>query len=243
MTRRTPDWAMINAASYRSPQEPWPPRHGQMFFLFWIGAAFASWIGSQLITASVGFSGKPITRLDTQWIASLPSVVAALFHGWLLFSRGFRLGAWTALPAIHAAVPYFLKSAQPSALATAFGFASIATTIISTLLLVGVRRRPWLWLFVELGALVAKQLFAGLFFWRFGIADLQDLATRINQLLGLKGPILLSGVFLWTSALSAIWLASTILAGASLAWLMPPLQKEVSSDSPGQHDVKRAPLP
>jgi hypothetical protein len=176
------------------------------------------------------------------WLNAIPFVAVGLFEGWLLFTRGFRLIAWAFLPVLHLIVPYLVGrgALRTSSIANAFGFASIVTIIIATLLLNGVRQKPWLWLFIQLGTLVASQLLYALFFTTFGFPALDRLAGQINGLLHLTAPLALSGNAILTSASSGIWLLGAILAAWALAYWMPPLRKP-AVQSTGKSQVQPVP--
>jgi hypothetical protein len=219
------------------PPEPtpaaWPPREGYRFFFFWLGGSIASWVATRVLWSAVAISqGPSVTLYDQRWLTALPSVALGVWHGWLLFSPNLKLRwiVWTALPLMYAVVPYIVRSPSPLAIATTLGLTSIVTTIISSLLLNGVRRRPWLWLFILLGGLVLNQTVGAGFVTVFGMSSIDRFAAACNRLLGLSSPIALSGSFVLSSAMAGIWLATSGLAAWALAWWMTPVRKSDSTD-------------
>ena len=202
----------------------WPPREGRRFFLLWIGATLLGWIALRVIGFAGSMSGGPTAWRDYFWLNAIPSCAVGLFQGWLLFGRGPRMIGWGILPATHVAVIYLARAGRTTSLSTWFGFSSIVTTVIATLLLVGVRRKPWLWLFINLGVLVVNQLFSLAFVGGFGLPGLDRVASNMNALLGLPSALALSGMFLFTSISSGIWLGGAMLEAAALAWWMLPIR-------------------
>jgi hypothetical protein len=201
----------------------WPPREGRRFFVLWICATMAGWMALRAIGFVETRSGNASAWLDHYWLNAFPSVAVGMFEGWLLFKWGPRLIAWGILPATHVAIPYIARGGYSTAWTTLFGLATILTTVIATCLLVGVRRKPWLWLFINLGALVVNQMFIGIAFSWLGITRLDEVASKIDGLLGLPSALAFSGTALFTAASSGIWLASAVLEAFALAWWMRPL--------------------
>jgi len=104
------------------------------------------------------------------------------------------------------------------------------TTIIGSLLLNGVRKKPWLWIFIQFAGLVLNQTIVGIFISVFGMSSIDRIAGRINELLHLPQAIALSGSFVLSSAMAGIWLATSGLAAWALAWGMTPVRKSDSTD-------------
>jgi hypothetical protein len=211
-----------------SQPEPWPPRAGQKFFLLWLGIAFAGWIAFRAVNFTMAMRGGPNAYLQNYWVNGIPAFMVGLAQGWLLFSVRPRAALWALLPLSHVAIPYLLAGGVLSAKwSLYYGIASIATIVFESILLVGVRRKPWLWLFIQLGVLVFTQLI-----YAFSIPwlnSLDRLAASLNSAFSLQGSFVLSGGAIFSSASQGLWLMGAILAAAALAWWMPPVDEIAAS--------------
>jgi len=209
----------------------WPPRDGWTFFFLWVGGAIASAVMSRVLWSVIAFSQGPSGVMTQRWIPMLPSVALGVWHAWLLFTpqQVLRRAGWIALPILHAALPYAFSRPSTAAFSTAFGFVSILTTVTATALLKGVRWRPWLWLFIQLGGLVVTQVMAAYLVQAIGFETIGQLAARLNALLRIPSAVSLSGASLVSSFFSGVWLGATILAAWALAWWMPPIRREEST--------------
>lgn len=212
----------------------WPPREGWTFFFLWVGGAIASAIMARILWSVIAFSQGPSGVIGVRWVPVIPGVVLGVWEAWLLFSRrqSFRWAGWIALPLLRAGLPYAFSHPSTVAFSTAFGFVSILTTVIATALLKGVRMKPWLWLFVQLGGLVVNQLVVAGLLQAAGFQAIDQLAARLNVSLGIPSALSLSGGSLMSSFLSGVWLGTTILAAWALAWWMPPIRREESAATP-----------
>jgi hypothetical protein len=201
-----------------------PRRDGMQFFLLWVGCALVGWIAGRVVSFFVFRSAGPSSWLQWYWISAIPALAVGLFQGWLLFKPGPRLALWAILPALYFVVPYFtVPNSGGLAYVTYAGFFSLFVIVVASILLTGVRRRPWLWLFIQLGLLVANQLSVFLIYWNGSGSPFDRLASRLNDLLGLGSHFTISGAALSQAGMQGIWLMGIILSAVALAWWMPPL--------------------
>ena len=209
----------------------WPPREGWTFFFLWVGAAIASAVLSRILWSAIAVFQGPSGVMTQRWIPVLPGVAFGSWCAWLLFTpqQVLRRAGWIALPILHAALPYAFSRPSTAAFSTAFGFVSILTTVTATALLKGVRWRPWLWLFIQLGGLVVTQVMAAYLVQAIGFETIGQLAARLNALLRIPSAVSLSGASLVSSFFSGVWLGATILAAWALAWWMPPIRRKESA--------------
>jgi hypothetical protein len=210
----------------------WPPREGWTFFFLWVGGSIVSSVISQILWSVVAFSQRTYGASSQRWLNVLPGVALAGWHAWLLFSRREKLRwtGWMALPVLYAVLPYAFANSSGTAFPKAAGVVTILTTSIAAALLKGVRIKPWLWLFINLGGLVVYEVTVTQFYsFGFGFQTLDQFAGQLNAFFRIPSALSLTGSALFSSLMSGLSLAVTILAAWALAWWMPPIRREEST--------------
>jgi hypothetical protein len=196
---------------------PWPPRQGKRFFLLWVAGILVEATLTKLVTFSNQFAGIGSTPGGSQVFVVYLAVFLATgaWHAWLLFPRGWRLLGWALIPSLVYGFD-FLITATPIRWAVFYQLLMLLVGSLQCLLLIGVRRRPWLWFLAVAGeCLVSLAMNSLISFMGIGVFD------RLASFLpGVSGIQVLSAVF------SGAWLLANIGAAAVLAWWMPPLRVE-----------------
>jgi hypothetical protein len=193
----------------------WPPREGVRFFLLWVAGTVAAATLNKLVMFSIQFGapGSALAGTQVNVVYAAVGVALGAWHAWLLFPFGWRMLAWAVLPLPSYGRFYLIASNPSGRLAVFYPALMLLQGFLQFLLLIGVRRRPWLWLIAIIGeGLISSAV--GLFITFAGTGVFDRFAALLPGI---------SGMQILSAAISGSWLLGNIAAAAVLAWWMAPL--------------------
>lgn len=212
----------------RDLPQPWPPRTGQKFFLFWMLAEiFAALV--ERFSPWLWITALRTGKIDWNlWVGQTALLVpAAAWTGYLLFRPSLRLGLWVLLPAVVSAVLWsWVEAIGFLALLGNLGVRSFnlaALPAAQAALLIGIRRRPWAWLVASIVAELMSRASVRVFE--------TEIARRfVEWAASLHSMISTSNVI--SAGYAGIWLLGAAGPAYVLAFWMPPITRENRTASP-----------
>ena len=207
------------------------PRKGVAFFWLWIGASMLGALLFRLVAATRVFPAVTSNlTLGASFVYGFVAVAQNMFQSWLLCCSGVRMAGWV----VSGLAGYFLgwivlnSSVPTHDLSMWIAGMGMMVLLVRSLLLIGVRQRPWLWLLAGLAGFVLQSGAESFVHQR----QLSRLFHQVAHSLPMIGS---SDV--GDAVVSGAWLLGEITFAAALAWLMPPVVAAV--DEPGDLAAKR----
>ncbi len=204
----------------------WPPRGGWTFFFLWIGGTLVASFVGQAVWSTIVMTHAPSALHEQRWIFVIPAIALGAWEGWMLFVRESkrRWMLWATVPAVSAVLSYLLGDSTKAPMSNVIVLLSIIAAISNSLLLTGLRRRPALYLLVQIASVILTLLGNFLFAISGGYGGVEKFAGKLNDFFGLSSSVAFSGAYLVTAVFSGLWLARALLTATALAWWMPPVR-------------------
>jgi len=215
-----------------APPQPWPPREGWKFFLLWMAASGAGALLWQWLIVVVRDAGPRGFTLRLWAMETALLVMVNTWHAWLLFRLNWRVFGWVAVPVAS----YLLGSVFGLFVSTgnlregSEVHAWIAPIVRSLpwvvilcemALLVGVRRRLWVWMLAAA---------AGTYVQIFGsqLLFVQPMRGVIDQLAAAIPLMSRSGILRWVY--SGTYLLGELIIALAIAFWIPSIVRERAKD-------------
>jgi hypothetical protein len=187
------------------------------------------WIGADVLAAALYrlFALAGVSRMvagevniGAHVVFGFVAMAQCGFQAWLLCRSKWWIAGWVACGLFLYASFYFVLRVvmlYPYWVLLVPG-ANWLILFIRSIMLIGVRQRPWAWLFVGFGVMGLKNAGSNLLTWPPVSHLMEQVAASL--------PIIKIGD-MKTAAMSGLWLLGGILYAVALAWWMPPVATAV----------------